>query len=158
MDISWHEFVLTSDERSLFLQELDQVSKTLFSTKTAKGSDLASLHLRQTTLPFFLELARLPVDQASQELEKIRSEILALSIIRLTVAYPLDQQTTDRLHSELKKRGNGHSFLLDTEYDQSIGAGAVLVEDGKVHDESLRKRIQELDLQKILSKHLTSFS
>lgn len=76
-------------------------------------------------------------------LEKIKKYILALPVLELTVAYTPSAKTERRI-VEWCEDNIGTNVILKFRKDPSIVAGAVISYQGRMHDYSLEKKINEL--------------
>lgn len=156
MDSTVSQFIRTSEERSLFLSELDQVEKSLFKTGETAEMDLASLHIRRETLSYWLDIVRQKVG-AKQTLEELREAVMAMPMVRLTLATEPSSEDIDVYIRHLRQHTEKNPMILDIHVDPTLVAGAEVVVDGKVTDASLRSKLKKLDWQKILSGKLSSF-
>lgn len=153
MELAVSQFIRTSEERTLFLSELDQVENSLFKTDSADDTDLASLHIRRETLSYWLDIVRQKIG-AKQTLEELRTAVMEMPMVRLTLAVEPSSEDVDLYIQKIRQTEQKNPAILDIHVDESLIAGAEVVVDGKVTDGSLKKKLASVDWKKILGVHL----
>lgn len=146
--------LVTVSDRVYMLSELDSISRSFF---TSTGShDLGVLGIRSTSEGFWTEVLK-ESSQNRESLEKLRQEIQSFRVVRVTVPFDPDKAFLGKMVDVFRKQ-YGDNCLLDIEVVASLSAGFKFTVDGKIIDRSLRTKMEEVDLKKLLSEYLPVLS
>ena len=78
--------------------------------------------------------------EAESFLKQLQTALRNCKILQLTIAFHPDDETIALFSSWVKKE-IANNILLDIQTDKTIGAGALIIIDGKYKDYSIRKKI-----------------
>lgn len=90
----------------------------------------------------------------AKELEEMRTTLLALPVIRLTLAFEPKRVFIEKIVQTITAEREGSSFVVDVEIDPEVIAGVMISERGAVIDKTLKKKLLTVDLQPIINVHL----
>ncbi len=141
--------IQTKSEAGEVLVCLENFSGTLFLSKenvvTAEyfsrlKQELADELVRTFTKDLSSEASR---NEIESFLKKLQESLRKCKTLQLTIAFHPDEITIAVFSSWVKKN-IANNVLLDIQIDKTIGAGALIIIDGKYKDFSIRKKLADI--------------
>ena len=137
-----NQLARTEEERELLKEELEALSASLYEKEGAYEEVLLKKVRPQTaeTLKRLSVEGKLP-DRAKFIAQALKS-LESLKVLELTVAFEPKGQTVERIWQWVRANV-GEGIILKFSLDRSIGAGAIVVYEGKFRNYSLRKLLED---------------
>ena len=134
--------VKTTDDVLTLQKELEALTKYLFSTK----KDTFETALQEEVRAWVADVVRAQggTTAATRKkfLDELNAQLKKLPAVQLTLAFQPTQKNIDVIHNWLHSQLQ-QPHVLHLVYDPSVVGGAVISYQGRYHDASLKKVIEE---------------
>ncbi len=141
--------IQTKSEAGEVLLCLENFAGTIFMSKeklpVAEYFSRLKQGLADELISTFTKEVKIETDRHGAELflKQLQSAVRDCKILQLTIAFHPDAETIEVFSSWIKKN-IANNILLDIQIDKTIGAGALIIIDGKYKDYSIRKKISSI--------------
>jgi RNA binding exosome subunit len=151
MEFSIFSSVHTVEDRAACIEALEKYVGTAYSSKKPENLD-------QRTEHFFSQFEQLTAEAEDRKkiISDLRDELLRAEVVRMTLAIPPDAELLSRISNEMRKDKSHAHALIEVTVEETMIAGMVLSEGGKIQDFSLRKKMETIDLPGLVAKHIPS--
>jgi F0F1-type ATP synthase delta subunit len=139
--------IKTAQEVTDFTSEIDTLMLTFFKPENAsieKALDSISAEFAQKIIQTFkknnLDLNNR--DTFANFFKNLKEIIGKLEVIKLVLAFDPNSKTVEKIHNFVKEN-IGTGYILDIEVSQDLLGGSIVMFNGKYHDFSLKKTIED---------------
>ncbi|MEP7166767.1 MAG: F0F1 ATP synthase subunit delta [Candidatus Woesebacteria bacterium] len=134
--------VITTQDRQEFLGKVQAAQESVFSAS-------------QKTLDPQIQALVSGAPDLGKALEGLRTTLLAAPVVRLTLAFEPSHSLIEKLAETIRAQEGKGGCLLEIETDEAVIAGVMISESGTVLDHTMRKSLDSLKLQPILSNYIS---
>ena len=127
--------------QDLFLDEIDMVRNSLYLTKPGAFDELLQTQVRASIAAELQKLCAVPGVDLRKLCADLTQLVHGLPVVGVTLAFePTNAFLTQLINMVHGKIANA---LVNVRVDSTIVAGAIIEIDGKYHDQSVKKKIEE---------------
>lgn len=142
----------TTQEVADFVSEIDTLMLTFFkSEKPSMEKALTSISTNSAKklMQFFSKnnFDLNDKDAVTGFFETLKNLVKKLKVIKLALAFDPSYKTIENIHNFVKNT-LGIGYILDIEVSEDVLGGAVVIFNGKYNDFSLKKRVEEVFVDK----------
>jgi F0F1-type ATP synthase delta subunit len=132
----------TDEELETLRQELDELSESLFQAQGAFEEVLGKSVRPATSQTISKLFSEGKLRDWSKFLQDSKKALELVKILELTIVFDPKQEVIERIWLWVRKNV-GEGVVIKFNVDRSIGAGAVLVYEGKYRNYSLKKKLDD---------------
>lgn len=146
------DLIVTKSDLTEFIFQLEEANGALYKTKETpeKALGLALVHENKEAIIAFAEAeGRSITDPAEMQkvLQEVKEIMLNLPVIELKIAFNPAEQLVLRL-VEWVRQNISPDAILELKVDRNLIGGAQISYNGRYHDYSVIKYLQEVSIQK----------
>ena len=129
--------------KKIGIQTAENLEKAFLKNNLDLGNKSSTFPNDKSTIKLGDSEKVLDKEMVKDFLEKLKSELEQLKIIKLVVAFEPSPQTVEHIH-EWTKSNLGTGFVLDIGFDKALLGGAIITFKGEYRDLTLKKKLQEI--------------
>jgi len=132
----------TEEEREILKEELEALSASLYERQGAYDEVLLNKVRPETSQTLKSLIVQAKVSDRAKFFAQALKSLESLRVLELTLAFVPKGQTVERIW-QWARRNLGEGVILKFSLDRSIGAGAIVVFEGKFRNYSLKRLLED---------------